>query len=212
MKHIRGVCRVLYALCLPYVLNSVLGPVLGACLLASTPAIAAAPAAQLPGDSLYRTPLVLQDQQGRKFDLASVRGNPVIVSMFYASCTSACPLTVDTIDQTRRAVDAAGRTAPPVLMISFDPEHDDVLNLAAMAKAHQLDPAYWRVTRPASGDVMAFAATLGIAYRHRAGGDISHNAVIALLDENGRVIAQTTVVGALDPAFVDAVKAQVAKH
>jgi protein SCO1 len=204
MKRIRVLYCVLYALCLPLALCTF--------LLVFPPAVAAAPAAPLPGDSLYRTPLALQDQDARRFDLASMRGKPVIVSMFYASCTSACPLTIDTIDQIRRAADGTGRAAPSVLMISFDPQHDDVLNLAAMAKAHQLDPAYWRLTRPTAGDVMAFAATLGVAYRQRADGDFSHNAVIALLDENGRLVAQTSLVGEVDPAFLAAVKARVANH
>lgn len=209
MKRIRVLSSVLYALCLPAVLGTF---VLGTFSLTSSPAIAATSAAPLPGDSLYRTPLSLQDQDGRNFDLGSMRGKPVIVSMFYASCTSACPLTVDTIDQIRRAADGTGRSAPSVLMISFDPKHDDVLNLAAMAKAHQLDPAYWRLTRPTSGDVMAFAATLGVAYRQRTAGDFSHNAVIALLDENGRLVAQTSLVGEIDPAFLAAVKARIAGH
>jgi protein SCO1/2 len=161
----------------------------------------------LPGNSLYRSRLVLQDQQGRQFDLASMRGRPIIVSMFYASCTAVCPLTIDTIEQTRRAVDASGKAAPSVLMISFDPQHDDVFNLAAMAKSHGLDPTYWRLTRSTAGDIEAFAATLGVAYRRRTGSDFSHNAVIALLDENGRIVAHTSVVGRLDPAFVKAVQA-----
>jgi protein SCO1/2 len=178
-------------------------------LLVCSTVFAAAPAVSLPGDSLYQTPLALQDQQGRHFDLASMRGQPVIVSMFYASCSSACPLTLDTIEQIRQAVNVSGHTAPSVLMISFDPQHDDVTNLAAMAKMHQLDPAYWHLTRPTAGDVMAFAATLGVAYRQRTGGDFSHNAVIALLDENGRVVARTSVIGKVDPAFAEAVRERV---
>jgi len=176
------------------------------CVFQPVPWAAAAGAVvNLPGNSLYRSPLRLQDQQGRQFDLASMRGRPIIVSMFYASCTAACPLTIDTIEETRRAVDPSGRAAPSVLMISFDPQHDDVFNLAAMAKAHRLDPERWRLTRPTAGDIDAFAATLGVAYRRRAS-DFSHNAVIALLDENGRLIARTSLVGRLDAAFVKAVR------
>jgi protein SCO1/2 len=198
-------CRLAGMLCIPYLAGSL--------LLASPAAVATVgvvSAAALPGDSIYQTPLSLEDQQGHRFDLAALRGKPVIVSMFYASCSSACPLTVDTIDQVRRAVGASGRVAPSVLMVSFDPQHDDMFNLAAMAKAHQLDPASWRLTRPTAGDVRAFAATLGIAWRRRASGEISHDTVIALLDGNGRLVAHTSLIGQIDPAFVEAVRQSVA--
>lgn len=199
MNYVRTLFRFAGIFCIPFFVSS---------LLMAAPAAVAA--AGLPGDSIYQTPLSLEDQQGHHFDLAAMRGKPVIVSMFYASCSSACPLTVDTIDQIRRAVSASGSVAPSVLMVSFDPQHDDMFNLAAMAKAHQLDPASWRLTRPTAGDVRAFAATLGIAWRRRASGDISHDAVIALLDGNGRLVAYTSLIGQVDPAFVEAVRQSMA--
>ncbi|MEX3967481.1 SCO family protein [Paraburkholderia sp. EG287A] len=182
-------------------------------ILLSTPAaFAATSSLSLPGDSLYQTSLTLQDQQGRQFDLASMRGQPVIVSMFYTACSAACPLTIDTIDQVRRAASAQDRGVPSVLLVSIDPQHDDVVNLAAMAKAHGLDAASWRLTRSTAGDLMAFAAALGVAYRQRTNSDFSHNAVIALLDENGRIVARTSVIGKVDPAFVSAVRARSTGH
>ncbi|HKR39911.1 MAG TPA: SCO family protein [Paraburkholderia sp.] len=182
-------------------------------LLLSMPAAFAAPSSlSLPGDSLYQTSLTLQDQQGRQFDLASMRGQPLIVSMFYTACSAACPLTIDTIQQIRRAASAPDRGVPSVLLVSIDPQHDDVVNLAAMAKAHGLDAASWRLTRSTAGDLMAFAAALGVAYRQRTNSDFSHNAVIALLDENGRIVAHTSVIGGVDPAFVSAVRARSTGH
>ncbi|GAP65608.1 SCO1/SenC family protein, cytochrome C oxidase assembly factor [Mizugakiibacter sediminis] len=171
-----------------------------ALLLAAAGAAAAAPP---PGDSLYQTALALQDQQGRRFDFAALRGRPLLVSVFYASCHSACPLTIETIARARRA---AGAGAPDVLMVSFDPAHDDVAALAAMAAMHRVDAAHWRLARPERGDVEAFAATLGVAYRPRGDGDFSHNVVIALLDADGRIVARSSRLGEPDAAFVAAVR------
>ncbi|MCE5233588.1 MAG: SCO family protein [Mizugakiibacter sp.] len=174
-----------------------------ALLIAVAGAAAAAPSAPLPGDSLYQTALALQDQQGRRFDFAALRGRPLLVSVFYASCHSACPLTIATVERVRRAV---GAGAPGVLMVSFDPGHDDVAALAEMARMHRVDPAHWRLARPESGDVEALAATLGVAYRRRADGEFSHNVVIALLDADGRVVARSAQLGDPEPAFVAAVR------
>lgn len=183
-----------------------------ALLLSMSPAFAATSLLSLPGDSLYQMSLTLQDQQGRQFDLASMRGRPVIVSMFYTACSAACPLTIDTIKKIRHAASAPDRGIPSVLLVSIDPQHDDVVNMAAMAKAHELDAASWRLTRSTAGDLMAFAAALGVAYRQRTNSDFSHNAVIVHLDENGRIVARTSVIGNVDPAFVSAVRARSTGH
>lgn len=177
-------------------------------LLVVAGAAAAAPAS-LPGDSLYQTALALQDQQGRRFDFAALRGRPLLVSVFYASCASACPLTIETIERARRAV---GAGAPDVLMVSFDPAHDDVAALAMMADMHHVDAVHWRLARPERGDVEAFAAALGVAYRPRVEGGFSHNVVIALLDVDGRIVARSSRLGEPDAAFVAAVRKLAAAH
>lgn len=169
-------------------------------------------AAPLPGDSLYQTPLVLRDQQGRRFTLLSMRGQPVIVSMFYASCTSVCPLTVQAIERIRHAVSTPAHAELSVLLISFDPAHDKVAQLAGFARAHRLDSMHWRVARTEQGDIDAFAATLGVAWRAKDNGEISHNATVALLDEEGRIVARTDDVDNLDPTFVDALRQWTHNH
>lgn len=163
-----------------------------------------------PQDSVYRTPLVLRDQNGRQFDFKALRGHPVIVSMMYTSCMEACPLNVETIKKIRAQVrQRSGHPAPSVVMISFDPRHDTVAQLAMMARMHQLKPPVWRFARPESGDVRAFAATLGISYRVRPNGEVSHNVEIVLLDRQGRIVTRTGQLGQPDPDFVAQVIAEV---
>ncbi len=160
----------------------------------------------LPADSVYQTALSLRDQNGQTFTLASLRGHPVLISLFYASCQSACPLNIQAIQRIRAAVKAhTHHSAPPVILISFDPGHDTVQALSMAATMHQLKAPIWRLTRPEYGDVRAFAATLGVSYRKRPNGDFSHNVEIALLDADGRIVAETSEVNAPDPAFVAAI-------
>ena len=78
--------------------------------------------------------------------------------------------------------------------------------LASVARLHGLDSAGWRLGRPEQGDLEAFAATLGIAYRARDNGQISHNAMVALLDAEGRIVARTTDTGSPNPAFIEALR------
>ncbi len=167
---------------------------------------AATDATALPADSVYRSALTLRDQAEGLFTPASLRGHPVIVSMIYASCPEACPLTIDAIKQIRAAVKSrTGHAAPQVVLVSFDPVHDTVQALAGMASVHQLPYPVWRLARPEQGDVRAFAATLGVSYRMRPNGDFSHNIEIVLLDADGRIVASTSKLGTPDPDFVDRV-------
>jgi len=39
------------------------------------------------------SPAVWQDDAGKKFQLAELRGHPVVISMFYASCEGLCVIT-----------------------------------------------------------------------------------------------------------------------
>ena len=57
---------------------------LGACVFA--PAHGAA----LPSASIYQLDVELTDQNGRTFRLADLRGEPVLISMFYSSCEMVC--------------------------------------------------------------------------------------------------------------------------
>ncbi len=162
--------------------------------------------APLPADSVYLTPLTLRDQTGQVFTLTALRGHPVIVSMIYASCQSACPMTVETIKRIRTMVTARTRhPAPRVVLVSFDPARDTVQQLAMMASMHHVSAPIWRFVRPEQGDVRAFAATLGVSWRTRSSGDISHNVEIVLLDADGRIVAKTGQTGAPEPGFVDSV-------
>ena len=169
-------------------------------------ALAATDTTALPADSVYQTALSLRDQTGQPFALASLRGHPVIVSMFYASCHEACPIVIDAIKRIRAAAKTrTGHAAPPVVLVSFDPTHDTVRALAMMASMHHVEASSWRLARPEQGDVRAFAATLGVSYRTRSDGEFSHNVEIVLLDADGRIVARTSEINALDPGFVDQV-------
>jgi protein SCO1/2 len=158
----------------------------------------------LPGDSVYQLPVTLTDQAGHTAPLASGRGQPQIVSMFYTSCTMVCPMIIETMKATRHA---AGDPAQlHLLAVSFDPARDDVDALARYATKHRLDARWWTLARTAPQDVRPLAALLGVQYRQRPDGDFNHSSVLLLLDADGRVIARSTVIGRTDPDFVAAVR------
>jgi protein SCO1/2 len=60
--------------------------------------------------------------------------------------------------------------------------------------------------------VRKLAATLGVQYRALANMDINHSASLVLLDAQGRIVAKTDKLGAVDPDFVGAIHRTLAPH
>lgn len=164
------------------------------------------PSADVAADSVYTIPpLTLRDQRGQSFDLASLRGEPRLVGMFYGSCQMACPLEIEYLKHLQHAVAASSGKSIPVLLVSFDPARDDLAMLRKVADDHRVWPPAFRLARAERGDEGMLAGVLGIAYRQLPGGGFSHNVRVALLDAQGRIVAATDASGKPEPAFVQAV-------
>ena len=162
-------------------------------------------AVSTPEDSIYRLPATLVDQDGRRFELSSLRGTPMLFSMFYASCEMVCPLIFETIEATRRALLASGDGAINVLMLSFDPARDSAEMLKKTAIAHGCDE-HWTLARADDATVRKVAAVMGVQYRKLSNGEFNHSTFIGVLDRSGRVVAKSGKLGSVDPVLVKAAK------
>jgi protein SCO1/2 len=166
----------------------------------------AAESTALPPTSIYHIPpLTLVDQDGRDFTFASLAGTPRLVGMFYASCRMVCPVEIETLKRIERAVVEAGGRPVPVLLVSFDPAHDDVAALKQAARQHHVAAPEFLLTRARSGDIGMLGGVLGVSWRPLPGGGFQHNVVVALLDREGRILATDPADGRVDPAFVKAI-------
>ena len=183
--------------------------IFAAALVALTPFIpswaAASNAAPLPASSVYQLSLPFTDQRGNSAALADWRGKPVLITMFYSSCQFVCPRIVEALKRTEENL-GPQRAPVPVLMVSFDPERDDVATLKAMADERRIDSNWWTLARTDARNVRKLAAMLGIQYRQLPSGEFNHSSVIILLDAEGRVVGKTSTLGEADPAFVKLVR------
>jgi protein SCO1/2 len=174
---------------------------------ATAGAIAAGP--PVASGSLYQSDVALTDQNGHVFHLADLRGEPVLVSMFYSSCQMVCPMIFETIRATLAKGGKPAQDGVRVLMVTVDPERDSVAVLKKTAAAHNAD-AHWQVARANASGTREVAALLGVQYRRLADGDFNHSSTILLLDGEGRINARTNTLGAVDPKLVDAMRKLVA--
>lgn len=171
------------------------------CLCALAGLAQAAP--PLPATSLYRLAVPLTDSAGQRFDWRDLAGRPVLVTMFYGDCNTACPIIIENLQRTVARLKPA-RAALTVLMVSLDPIHDTPASLAELMAKHKLDARVFRLAvAPDETRTRAMGAALQVKFRQLDGGVINHTTRITLLDAGGSVLASSTELGAdPDPAFL----------
>lgn len=157
-------------------------------------------ASEPASDSLYQLDLVLTDQEGRQASLKGYAGQPLLVSMFYGSCKSVCPLIISTLQRIDAALPAEARGRTRVLLVSLDPETDTPALLATVAATHKIDTTRWSLSRAEPGDVRLLAAALGIKYKKQPDGVINHSSVITAVAPSGAVLARmVTLADPIEP-------------
>ncbi len=144
----------------------------------------------LPGDSIYHLDAKLIDQNGETVPLSVFAGQPVLISMFYASCPAACPMLIRDIVSLEDALTPAERARVRVLLVSLDPEADTPQALSEVIAQHDLDTSRWRLTSPAPRQVRDIAALLGISYQAIDSGELHHSSIITLLDARGAPVTR----------------------
>ncbi len=171
-------------------------------LLMTCGAVVAGAADSDPPQSLYHLDAKLTNQSGRQHGLDVYRGHPVLVTMFYGSCQATCPMIIDTLRATERAIPADKRAGLRVLMISFDPQRDTPAALGAIAAERHVDDARWTLAHADASTVRTVAALLNIQYRQLPSGEFNHSTVITLLSPRGEIEATTSSLGHADPGLI----------
>jgi len=160
----------------------------------------------LPPNSVYHLQVPVEDQLGEITGLDRYRGNPVLVTMFYASCPHVCPLLISTIQLTESKLSTEERSKLRVLTISIDPDRDTPALLRETMQRHSVDSDRWSMVRSAPDDLRSIAGVFGVRYKQLPDGEFNHTTRIILLDRDGTMISSTEQLGRHDAAFLEAIK------
>jgi formylglycine-generating enzyme required for sulfatase activity len=160
-----------------------------------------------PAAAEYHPDIALQTQDGKRVEFDAPTTQLRIVTMFYASCPMACPLTIETLRSIDQQLTASERARLGVLMVTFDPTHDSPGVLKRITVERRLDTARWTLARSAPADVRRLSALLDIPFRELPDGSFNHASVLILVDGEGRELARTNKTGLPDPQFVASVRA-----
>jgi protein SCO1/2 len=157
-------------------------------------------AATFSKNSLYQADVAFTTDAGREFKLGELRGRPVVLTMFFASCGYACPLLVADIAAIRAQLPAELRDRAALVLVSFDTVRDTPAALATYRAQHALD-AQWTLLHGSADSVRELAALLGVKYQQAADGMFSHSNLITILNPEGEIVHQRSgLQGGLDTA------------
>lgn len=139
-------------------------------------------------DTVYNPPrpapaLQLTDQDGKPFDLASLRGTPVFVYFGYTHCPDVCPTTLADV---RDAIRAASLPAN-VVFVTVDPARDTAASMKQYVSAYSA--GFIGLTGTAQ-QIATAAAAWGVQYAQGekdANGNypMSHTTEVYLVDASG---------------------------
>lgn len=141
----------------------------------------------LSDESVYQLEGRFTDDAGRPFSLASLRGRPVVLDLFFASCSYACPLAVTDMLALQDQLPASLRRQTVFVLVSFDVARDTPAALARYRTQRQLD-GNWILLHGDDASVRELAAVLGVQYRETSDGTFTHTNQITILNRAGEII------------------------
>jgi protein SCO1/2 len=151
-------------------------------------------------DSIYQLDAQFTADSGQPFTLGALRGRPVVLNMFFASCGYACPLAVTDMQAIRAKLPAAVRDRAVFVLVSFDAARDTPAALAQYRGQRSLD-GQWILLHGGDDAVRELAALLGVKYKQEADGMFSHSNLLTVLNPQGEIVHQRTgLKGGLDEA------------
>lgn len=140
-------------------------------------------------ESLYQLDATFTDDRGQPFALGALRGRPVVLTMFFATCGYACPLLLTDMQAIRARLPAEIRDQAALVLVSFDVARDTPVALAQYRADRHLDPQ-WTLLHGDDDAVRELAALLGVKFKLETDGQFAHSNLITILNGEGEVVHQ----------------------
>src|SRR4029434_1753795 len=114
-----------------------------------------------PPQPIPATQLIEQD--GSRFDRASLKGRWSLLFFGFTHCPGICPMTLTTLAQVRKELGGLeADELPQVVLVSVDPERDTPARMAEYVT--KFDPSFMGVTGTTAA-IDEFTGALGIAHK-----------------------------------------------
>jgi len=129
----------------------------------------------------------LVDQNGRPFQLRSIKGKIIVVDFAYTTCPDVCPLMTAALRTVQTSLRASEHDSVYLLTVTTDPEVDGPLVLAAYAKRYRADLSNWAFLTGDPSSLAQVWKSFGVKVIRRARGLVDHTPLTAVMDQSGNV-------------------------
>lgn len=140
--------------------------------------------------SLFQMDADWTNHRGETIRLSDFQEKPVIITMFYGSCTQVCPILIRDAKRLYTAIDESLQQNVQVFAVTFDPDNDSVSTLYSYAEEKQLNLPNWHFVTGDRNDIRKLAMLLGVQYTQKSDGHFAHSNLVTLLDGNGRIVSR----------------------
>jgi protein SCO1/2 len=155
------------------------------CAPVTAPPLGAGESSTESTSSLFQKPWRWTDEHGELVTFSKWKGSPLVLSMFYRSCTTRCPLTVAKLQRIEAAFARQNRSAHFVL-VTLDPHNDQPWDLFAFKTAERLSEQSWHILQGGDADTRSLEHFLELHASAVDEGHIDHEVRIAVFDAEGR--------------------------
>ena len=130
----------------------------------------------------------LNDQNGRRFQLADARGKILAVTFVYTRCPDVCPLFTAKFAAIQRTLESREPKHPIeylLLTVTTDPEYDSPTQLKSYADLFKPNYADWLFLTGTKIALERVWKNFGVNVRKSGDGQIQHTALTTLIDRRG---------------------------
>ena len=142
---------------------------------------------------LSELPAAWRDDRGQRFDLNSLQGRAVVLTMAYANCHRVCPTTMQRLQELQQDYDRRGISAD-FLVVGYDPDNDDSATWHQYRQTRRLTRDNWHFLVGSRAAVEQLARQLGFEF-WKYDQHVMHASRIVHFDARGRLVGGTDTTG-----------------
>jgi protein SCO1/2 len=147
-----------------------------------------------------------RDVGGKAFEISSLRGKPLVISLIFASCHHVCPRISRNIkDTTEIAREALGDDAFSIITIGFDWQVDTPERMGLFASGHGIDVDGWHFLSGDEASIKAITENVGFLFFPSVRG-FDHLSQTTIVDADGIIYRQVYGQDFGAPALVEPLK------
>lgn len=158
--------------------------------------------------SLFDLKTKWKNQDDIVFDWVDKAYDWTILSMMYTTCESTCPLIIQKVGAFQKNLPEELKSRVRVVLLSFDPKRDTPLALKKFAKSRKIDMSHLSLLTSSEEDARTLATILDFKFKKMANGEFSHSNQFTILNRQGKIIHQSSHLGAASEVLLIQEKVQ----